>query len=558
MDTPDPSRPDPTGPGYTPAWRRRAVAVVAAAILACFALRAALTSHGESVTTDEFAHLPAGHAVLLHRDFDVDREAPPLASALAAIPALAARPDFPAAALAGPRAPGAWRTGFAFQEANRERYRALYTGPRLVTTLLGLALAAAVFLWSRRLWGDGAALAALALVAFEPNLVAHAGLVTTEIAFCLATVLALQALTGLLRHGGLAWTLWAGVALGLAQLTKFTAVLIYPAAFIAVMVAARPLRRGLLRLALAAAISLVVLNAGYLGHGTFARLDRLGLQGPLGARLSTLTLPSPLPADYVRGLDDQMRNSAAGFATYLNGRLYQGKAPRYYDLEILLLKTPLAELGLVLLALATLPWAARGEPRLALTLVAATGVLLFVAASLTDLNLGVRYVLLLYPLAAIAVAPLARRLPRLAAAALVLHAAESVASHPHELAFTNLVAGGPEGALAYMAESNLDWGQDLPALAETLGDLGVGHVRLAYFGRVDPRLYGIDFELAMAQPEPGWYAISANFRAGLPYLLFDAGADAGRWAQAEEFAAFAALRPLARAGASMYVYHVPD
>ena len=52
---------------------------------------------------------------------------------------------------------------------------------RLSAGLLALAFSLVVFLATRDLFGDWAALAALALVAFDPNILAHSDLVTTDI-----------------------------------------------------------------------------------------------------------------------------------------------------------------------------------------------------------------------------------------------------------------------------------------------------------------------------------------------------------------------------------------
>jgi tetratricopeptide (TPR) repeat protein len=87
--------------------------------------------------------------------------------------------------------------------------------------------------------------------------------------------------------------------------------------------------------------------------------------------------------------------------------------------------------------------------------------------SRTGIDIGVRHVLLFYPLAAVlASGVLARGLPRnrvalvLIAAGGLWQAAESVRINPDYLAYFNEIAGGPGGGSRYLIDSNIDWGQD--------------------------------------------------------------------------------------------------
>ncbi len=81
-------------------------------------------------------------------------------------------------------------------------------------------------------------------------------------------------------------------------------------------------------------------------------------------------------------------------------------------------------------------------------------------------NYGIRYLLPLAPLAIVWVSALAesrRRVwPRVAAAVGLAGLVAAVAgSHPYELTYFNILAGGPEGGRHILADSNLDWGQGL-------------------------------------------------------------------------------------------------
>jgi hypothetical protein len=78
------------------------------------------------------------------------------------------------------------------------------------------------------------------------------------------------------------------------------------------------------------------------------------------------------------------------------------------------------------------------------------------------------------------------------ALAALLHVGPSLAAAPRGyLPYFNAFAGGPDAGHRILTDSNLDWGQDLPRLAEWMRRRGVDRIQLGYFGRDDPRRFGI-------------------------------------------------------------------
>lgn len=76
------------------------------------------------------------------------------------------------------------------------------------------------------------------------------------------------------------------------------------------------------------------------------------------------------------------------------------------------------------------------------------------------------------------------------------HIGESVTIRPDYLAYFNQLAGGPSKGYKHLADSSLDWGQDLPALKQWLDREGLQQpggstVYLSYFGTARPDYYGI-------------------------------------------------------------------
>ena len=101
-----------------------------------------------------------------------------------------------------------------------------------------------------------------------------------------------------------------------------------------------------------------------------------------------------------------------------------------------------------------------------------------------------------------------------------------VTVYPDYPSYFNETIGDPQNGWRYLSDSNIDWGQDLPALAEFVEENEIDRISLAYFGAGSPAFYAIPFEnIAVPnvfgtldsdplQPSPGWYAISVNWLQG--------------------------------------------
>jgi len=69
----------------------------------------------------------------------------------------------------------------------------------------------------------------------------------------------------------------------------------------------------------------------------------------------------------------------------------------------------------------------------------------------------------------------------------------TIAVHPHEIAYANEVAGGPRALWTKLSDSNVDWGQALPDLAERVTREPLRRLYLGYFGTSDPAAYGLRY-----------------------------------------------------------------
>lgn len=541
------SRHDPAAPQDEPMGRRaliprRSTLVVPAlaAMLVLYILLAVGSLRGDSVTVDEFGHLPVGYDLLRTGDFHFCELNPPLMNLLSALPLAVNRvpPSGTGITIAPEDRYSFWVNGYDFMVRFQSDYQRIFDRARLVTVVLVGLLGLLLFLWGRRLvphHAGAAGLLAAGLIWFSPNMLAHARLVTTDAGAAFFVALALFALHAYAERPGPGRAVAAGVALGAAELVKFHTLLLYPilgAVLLAEGWSCRgpEARRRILHGALIVAASVLVIQAGYLFHDCFFPAGQFAFtSGPMRAlrRLAPGWAPVPLPQPYLLALDRQLADIGAGDPSYLLGKSYQG-GRWYYFLVLLAVKTPLPELLLGGMALALgLRRRTLSQPGGRFLLFPAA--LFLVAFSLfSQKQIGLRMILPAAPLFALWAATilLASRPGRRRVWVLAILAAwflvESVRAYPHYLASFNEVAGGPSRGYRLAVDSNLDWGQDLPALKQYLDANAIESIQLFYFGRVAPEIYGVRYTVPLQGVQPGLVAISATL-LGRPYSLYDHG-----------------------------------
>jgi hypothetical protein len=542
---------------------RRPAAARAAGLLLVAAF-VALCAHGlrwDSPTVDEFAHLPAGYYYLETGNFELYDLNPPLPRVWSALPLLAVAPSIDTGARLRDDGWYPWVFATDFMRRNGGRLELIFLLGRLPVVALGGALLLLVWHWARRLYGEAAGLVALAGCAFCPSLIAHAHLATTDVACALAVAGALYLAQRWVERPRLPALLAAGAALGVAQLTKFSAVLLYP---VLLLLAAAALARGerfppslprpwrrpasavpesagptrntgagglaasLGALAVLLLVSLAVLDTGYLFQGVGAALGSFHFRSRLLRGLAAVLpgrLPLPLPAPYLHGFDSiQLINEQGEFPTWFCGRWLPQGSWLYYPVT-LLLKTPLP----LLIAWIAAPFARlsqssavacrrRHEAFLWLPIV----VLLAVFSLGSKVSYGIRYLLPIVPLACVYSGRLVpwvrsrgRTLRAVALALLLVYPVSVVLATPETISYFNLLAG--DRGDYYLLDSNLDWGQGLKRLRAYLDRESMPGIDLAYFGHVDPSLYGIRWRFPDPN-RPGLAVVSANFVHGYPYV----------------------------------------
>lgn len=471
---------------------------------------------------------------------------------------------------------------------------------RVPTLWLGLLLAAVGARWSAELtsrWararGRGArqqawlvtaaALLALVLLALDPNLLAHGRLATTDLGLAAAACLAGYALWRFVTGPSLRWAVLAGAAFGLLQNTKFTALLFVPLFGLVLMVAfAFHWRRGAgdssLRRFVLMALCVYPLSALLvLWAGNGFQIGTLPAAIPSLPWLGGRTLPLSAHLEQLLDIGGRLQVSTPAF---LLGRYSDTGWWVYFPIAFTL-KTPLPILLLLLAAILRIVTSLahgdrlfRGERLLDLTALFVPSLGYFAIALASEINLGYRHLLPVLPYfyvltAAVvtdwAVATNSGRarvwLPRLVAAAVGWLILVSVWIYPHFLAFFNVIAGGPDNGWRALVDSNIDWGQDLSALARWQDETGNQPIWLSYFGEARPAYYAIDYTglesypprlmnplarpYVPSDPAPGWYAISATTLQGVHFDDHDL------------YRYFRERAPDDKLGYSIFLYDVP-
>src|SRR5688572_10963463 len=159
----------------------------AEAACACLLLLMAanlLTAIGrKSITNDEIVHIPAGYYHLVGGEFQLNNEHPPLIKMWAALPLLFVQPIEPSPPNTVDEnfMERTWGFHARFWQANRERFAAVTFWPRVMMIPITLALGALIFVFARKLFGEAAALIAVALYILEPTVLAHGRVVHTDL-----------------------------------------------------------------------------------------------------------------------------------------------------------------------------------------------------------------------------------------------------------------------------------------------------------------------------------------------------------------------------------------
>ncbi|MFJ9864078.1 phospholipid carrier-dependent glycosyltransferase [Streptomyces sp. NPDC101165] len=477
--------------------RRWLVPLLVALLLAQMAAAMVTTAVRQTPTIDEPVYVATATDYVREHRVRYNPEHPPLGKLLIAAGVAVADPHYDPSYTGTQGEVGR----HLLYESGNDPWR-LMLWARLPVIALTLLFALVVFAFAHELTGSAGGLAALALYAFSPDVIAHGSLATLDVpaaGFVLTSV----------------WLVWrardrprlylplSGAALGAAVATKMSALPAIPVVMLLAVVSVGAARRGaerrrkaLLGLAGAAVVALVAVAVVW---GTYLAVDPLlrftpaepvpavhGLRG----RVTDLL---PLPEAYRAGMRVQFGLEDYPWQGYLFGRLYTGSL-WYYLPVALLVKTPLGLLALGAAGAVAVLTVRRLRPAAPYLLLPPA--VLLAAAMTGSRDFGTRYALFVPVFLAVAgacVRALRWRWSGVLTGLLVLWVAvSSLRTFPYYLPYANEAFGGPANTHRLLHDSNVDWGQDLGRLADRLRQRYPGErVWLVYKGSGVPSYYGI-------------------------------------------------------------------
>jgi len=460
-----------------------------------------------SATSDELTHITTGYINVRLNDYRFNPEHPPLVKQLAALPLLFMKLNFPFSVYKDSARPDdiiGIQNAFLFKMGNNLDLMLLVS--RMPNIFISVLLGVFVYLYSKKLNGYWAGILSLALFAFSPSFLGHSPLVTMDAAiscFYFVTIYFLMRFVETKRNIYLTWT---GMFLGLALISKFSAIILIPVAYILVVLYALnyipqenklknyllflpllPLacsykssfkfiapalfayiffsiffkkKPGVVRARYACAILLVILTIAF----TFIIIDYTDFKW--------LPFHSATKA-YFKGFSSFEGHAAGGQGdAYLLGMHSKNGWWYYFPLAIFF-KEPFAFLIIFIMG----AWAFIIKKESLVTkalLIIPAFAYLSVSMFVNKVNIGIRHILPLYPFMYIIggytvfMASRVKYLGRIMIFLTVLLAIDVLFAYPCHLSYINRLAGGINNGHRLLSDSNLAWGQDYKRLKEYL------------------------------------------------------------------------------------------
>ena len=232
-----------------------------------------------------------------------------------------------------------------------------YNWGRVFHLAWSVVTACLVARWAWELFGKSAAVLATLLYCTCPNVIAHASIVTPDVSLMCLWIATLYAAWRWTKTESWSAAVAIGVLLGLAQATKFTAILLFPILFCVwltrfLRAPQRSKREAsdssrsslLLQPAVSVVLSLTVLCASYGFTGVGTPLKDFDFQSRAMRTIETLLsvadgLPLPAPAAWLQGIDTQRFVMEQQHPVFLDGE-WNVSGFRSYYVRTLLYKLP--------------------------------------------------------------------------------------------------------------------------------------------------------------------------------------------------------------------------
>jgi len=487
-------------------------------LLASFLLMV-FSAASDSMVVDEKVHIPAGYLHVWQGNYLFNSEHPPLLNDLAGLFAQIARPNVPEIPedfTGGDQ----WEYGDLFFYESGNNLDEILLWARLPFILLSLALIYLTFVWAKTLFGPKAGLMAATLAAFSPNILAHGRLATTDSGLVFFFVLACFLLWKYLQKPNYLLASLLGLAAGLTILSKFSGLIILPIMIIGLLSFwlsrkikfSSAVRQGLLifiiPLVLSWAVYVFSMRSDLAPTSTYVTSRTLGSQ-VISSDFSKWLI-APLDK-YFQGMEILADHNTGGHWAYLNGEVGYTGWWQYFPL-VLWYKLTLAEL--ILLFLSIFAFFRFKERRLDDFWVIFPP-LLFLAISITGkIDIGIRHILPILPFFYIFISRLVKNQNLifrnvfliLALAQIII----GILAFPNYIAYFNQLAGGGKSGIRHLADSNLDWHQNMKRFGKYAKKNNIKKVYELCWDSASFTYQGIESEILPNTPVNGAVVICAQ------------------------------------------------
>lgn len=585
---------------------------VLAAILLLFVFVITVSSIADdSLTMDELAHLPAGYSYLTQKDMRLNPEHPPLVKDLSAIPLLFINGiKFPSDIKAWTEdINGQWEFGnyFLFKTGNPAQTMIFWA--RIPMILILILAGFYIFRWAREIFGNEAGLLALFLFSFSPTFLAHGRLVTTDVGAATGALISTYYFIKFLKDSSRKNLIKSGISLGLAELAKFSLILLIPFFGITAIAWAIAKSKGAKETIknvgkyvgycfLIGLVALIPIWIVYQYHtwgypaerqvsDTSYTLKSFGSQALVNMVVFMADKPILRPiAQYLLGLFMVLQRASGGNTGYFMGQISAAGWKLYFPMVYLIKETLIFHIFSLIAVIYAIYLGIKNtrhslnsfKYRISQWIkihIAELSALLFIIIYWTtslksNLNIGVRHLLPAFPFTIIIISGFIvmflknqhmEKIKKAVFALLIVFQAYSVLSvYPYFLAYFNEAVGGPSQGYKYVVDSNLDWGQDLKRLNQWAEKNGVDKIYLNYFGGSDTEYYlgdkyiywdGLNTKDKMTESK--YLAVSATLLQGgkgEPVEGFTEPYGYYRW--------LGKYQPAAIIGNSIFVFHIEE
>ncbi|MBI4017070.1 MAG: glycosyltransferase family 39 protein [Candidatus Aenigmarchaeota archaeon] len=464
------------------------------------------------MTYDEPLHIASGYTKFWLGDFRMNTEQPPLAHYVQGLMVSFAKPSLNLNHSSWTEKNMTQFSQRFFFTDNTVPDTFLFLG-RIPSILFALLLAVVVYFFAAELYGYWAGILSIALLSFEPNIIGHGSVATTDMAFTSLMLITIYCLWKYAQKPAMKQLMWFAISFGLLQLTKYTAILTAPIFFVLILAVVLLQKRKLFTLAknavagifITALVAWIIINAAYFFSGTGTSIgsamnvdEHLDEQYAPQKILSNLpdwivySLPNPLPYPYVKGLGFVMFESKSSIRVKLFN-VVSVKGFRSYYLFAFLFKTPLALIALFTISLFILFRNMLFKKMASAELIILIFVIFFFTAfSFTSKQIGIRHILPVYPLFIILAGKLSgiKTMKWVIIILVALNVLSGVSSLPKPLSYYNEIIGAENGWKVF-ADSNTDWGFDFDELLKYLAEKNMTTASMKILTTQDFAFYNI-------------------------------------------------------------------